>query len=121
MSPNILRLRAYLDQITTANPGKKGCDACDAVMPGGTSTYPSRGVDAFVTPASASKCPHVADGDAEDGASVGDILDERIAMALEGGVSPAFARVFAVLQVVRPASVDEVRWHQGHRRCRCIP
>jgi hypothetical protein len=34
-------------------------------------------------------------------------------MALEGGISPAFARVFAVLQVVRPASADEIQWRQA--------
>jgi len=34
-------------------------------------------------------------------------------MALEGGVTPAFARVFAALQVARPASVDEFRWYQA--------
>jgi hypothetical protein len=40
-------------------------------------------------------------------------LDEREAMALEGGVSPAFALLFAVLQVARPASVDEGRRYQA--------
>ncbi|RDI62680.1 hypothetical protein [Microvirga subterranea] len=113
MAPNILRLRAYLDRITTSISAEKCCDACDAVMPGSTSTYPSRGVDAFVTPASASEYSHVADGQTEDGATVADVLDERTAMALEGGVSPAFARLFAALQVVRPASVDEIQWRQA--------
>ena len=40
-------------------------------------------------------------------------LDEREAMALEGGVSSTFARLFAVLQVARPASVNEDRWYQA--------
>jgi hypothetical protein len=67
----------------------------------------------LVTPASASKYPHlIHEEDACRAGSDGD-LEERDAMALEGGVSPAFARVFAALQVGRPASVDEARWYQA--------
>jgi hypothetical protein len=50
-------------------------------------------------------------GDQQIGAA-GD-LEEREAMALEGGVSPVFARVFAALQVSRSTSVSLSRWRQA--------
>jgi hypothetical protein len=113
MAPNLLALRAYLARLTNATPPKKACDACDAVMPDNTSTYPSRGGGTLVTPASALPHPHHAGEEGECEAAVGGDLEEREAMALEGGVTPAFARVFAALQVARPASVDEFRWYQA--------
>ncbi len=113
MAPNITALRAYLARLTNATPPDTMCDVCDAVMPGTTSTYLSRGVGTLVTPAPASKYPHLLhEEDACRAGADGD-LEEREAMALEGGVSPAFARVFAALQVARPASVDEARWYQA--------
>jgi hypothetical protein len=82
-------------------------------MPGSTSTYSSHGSKALVTPAFPSEQPHLnsqsdpRDVDADSG------LEERKAMALEGGVPLSFVDIFAVLQVVRPASVDEIRWYQA--------
>ncbi|MFC4174167.1 hypothetical protein ACFOYU_19310 [Microvirga sp. GCM10011540] len=113
MAPNLPALRAYLARLTKATPPKKARDACDAVMPGGASTYLSRGIGTLVTPASAFKYPHLVHEEGACRASSNGNLEEREAMALEGGVSPAFARVFAALQVARPASVDVARWYQA--------
>jgi hypothetical protein len=66
-----------------------------------------------VTPASISEHSDLAiEQDARETGVAGD-LKEREVMALEGGVSPAFARVFAALQVVRPVSMDERQWYQA--------
>jgi hypothetical protein len=64
-----------------------------------------------VTPAS--ELPNLVAEEGQHEANDSVDLDEREAMALEGGVSPAFARVFAALQVARPASVDEQRWYEA--------
>ncbi len=42
-----------------------------------------------------------------------DDLDEREAMALEGGVPAAFARSFAALQISRPTTVSAARWERA--------
>jgi hypothetical protein len=111
MAPNIPRLRAYLARLKNATRSEKACDVCDAGMPSSTGTYPSTGVETLVTSKSASECPQLII-EYEQQTGTEDSLEEREAMALEGGVSPAFARSFAALQVARPASVGLSRWHQ---------
>lgn len=113
MAPNILRLRAYLARLIDATSPENACDVCDAVMPSGTSTYPARGVETLVTSGPAFEERHQVVGDGEGQTGAGGYLEEREAMALEGGVSPAFAHVFAALQVARPTSVSLSRWHQA--------
>jgi hypothetical protein len=66
-----------------------------------------------VTLQSASKYPHRDGGEDEHQISAEGDLEECEAMALEGGVSPAFAREFAVLQVSHPAGMDLSRWSQA--------
>jgi hypothetical protein len=113
MAAKIVALNAYLAGLTNSNPSEKARDACDAVTSGSTSTCPSHHVGTLVAPVSASRLPNLPDDEAECKAGADVDLEEREAMALEGGVPPAFARVFAALQVARPASVDEHRWREA--------
>lgn len=113
MAANVVALRAYLNRMTKATLSEKVCDACDAVMPDSPGTYASGRLVTPVTPVSAAGLTSPTDvGDGQEASAGGD-LDEREAMVLEGGVPPAFARLFAVLQVARPVSVDETRWQQA--------
>ena len=113
MAARISRRSASQARLTNATPSKKACDVCDAVTSSSTSTYPASGVETLVTSGPASQHPHRMVEGGQHQADVDGCLDEREAMALEGGVSPAFARVFAALQVARPASVNLSRWHQA--------
>jgi hypothetical protein len=113
MAKNVVAWDPNPAGLTDSVPSENVCDVCDAGMPGSTSTYPSHDGETLVMPASASKLPNLIHEEGDRGTAIGDDLDEREAMALEGGVPPAFARVFAALQVARPASVDEQRWYGG--------
>lgn len=111
MAPNLVALHTYLARLTNSVPSEKACDACDAVTSGGISTYPSHDGETRVTPAS--EFPNLVAEEGQHEADDSVHLDEREAMALEGGIPPAFVRVFAALQVARPASVDEQRWYEA--------
>jgi hypothetical protein len=113
MAPNIPRLRAYLVRLVSTIPSEKTCDVCDAEMPSRASTYSVTGIETLVTSASASECPHLSLEESEHQTCAWGCIAEREAMALEGGVSSAFARMFAALQVACPANVDQPRWHQA--------
>jgi hypothetical protein len=112
MAPNILALRAYLARLENTSP-TKACDICDPVTPQISSNYAPGDLGMPVTPLSASKNPFLAGNESERETDARVALDEREAMALAGGVSPAYAREFAVLQVARHASVEEQRWNEA--------
>lgn len=113
MKPNSPTLSAEQAKLTEDTPSNVVCDACDPVTAGRASTYPLSRVGMLVTPATAVHGSMPADEEIEPQTGGDGGLEEREAMALEGGVPPAFARVFAALQVARPASVDERRWDQA--------
>lgn len=113
MAPNVVALNPYLAGPKTSVRSENVCDACDAVTPGSTGTYPSHDVGTLVTPAAACKLPNLTDEERVYETGIGDDLEEREAMALEGGVPSVFAQMFAALQVARPASVDEQRWYEA--------
>ena len=66
-------------------------------------------------PRSVAKVASVARPDAISNTSreSSDVVDEREAMALEGGVPVAYARAFAELQVRQPDDWDEASWWQA--------
>jgi hypothetical protein len=113
MKPNSPTHSAEQAKLTERTPSNTVCDACDPVMAGHASTYPLSPVGMLVTPAAAVHGSMRAEEEIEPQTGGDGGLDEREAMALEGGVPPAFARVFAALQVARPASVEERRWYQA--------
>jgi hypothetical protein len=45
--------------------------------------------------------------------SFGGDLDERAAMAIEGGVPPLYVSAFAALQALRPVGLDDLHWLQA--------
>ena len=106
-------IRAFLVKLENSTPLKQSCDACDAVTAGATTTYPQNDLVTSVTEASVLRHLPTVEEQQEQTEDVLSDLDEREAMALEGGVPPAFAPLFAVMQVARPASVDVNRWNQA--------
>lgn len=110
MAPNVPALRAYLARLENGL-SIAACDACDAVTPSRSSTYQRGAVGTLVTPPAARNSNFAEIVERATDATVD--LDEREAMALAGEVPLAFARVFAAMQVARPASVDEPRWRQA--------
>ena len=91
---------------------KTGCDVCDVGTPAESRHLPVTGPRDFCDKGRRSRTAANSEG-FDDFEGANGTLDEREAMALEGGVPPAFARVFAALQVARPASVNEECWWQA--------
>ncbi len=117
MTTNIQAFRAFLAAARDADPVRKACDLCDRVTEAKSITSRSLAFVTFVTGADMSRAvpgaqSHTAQAfepsPANDLAPEPDAayLDEREAIALEGGVSPAFARAFAYLQVMTGDAVD---------------
>jgi hypothetical protein len=124
MAPNIRALRAYSARLMNAIPPKKVCDGCDAVMSGSPSTYLSHRVRMLVTPAPASAHPQHLGDEGECEAGVCGDLEEREAMALEGGTSPPLPecsrpcklrdrRAWANLVGTRPSTMLVCFWIPG--------